>query len=290
MRYLTRSILTILFLSLCSVFFISLKHNPIDGAEIYFFNVGQGDATLIQNGDYQILIDGGPDESVLSRLGKVMPLEDKNIEMVILSHPHSDHISGLNSILDRYTISKVYSSGVIFSSDQYLSFLDKVKDKKIPFEIPELGYSIMPFKNSKIEFLWPGEQYQGKIASNENNSSLVVRFCSYSVCALLPGDQETDEQEKMLDYYAGIPKVFGSNIFKFPHHGSNNAANKHFTDVVGPEFVIYSVGEKNTYGHPSKEAQNIFSGTFTKIFRTDQGKTILFEISSQQLQQKYLEI
>jgi beta-lactamase superfamily II metal-dependent hydrolase len=83
-----------------------------NGAEFYFFDVGQGDASLIQINDYQILIDGGPDDSVLNKLGDVMPVYDKEIEVMILSHPHADHLIGLNQVLDRYQVDKIYLSGV----------------------------------------------------------------------------------------------------------------------------------------------------------------------------------
>lgn len=90
-----------------------------DGAEIYFLDVGQGDSELIQKGDFQILIDGGPNDKVLAEIGRIMPLTDRKIDIIILTHPHADHLRGINLLLDRYTIGTISSSasakGMIFS-------------------------------------------------------------------------------------------------------------------------------------------------------------------------------
>jgi len=126
MKTATKVILSALIL-IAVFIWTSLARSPESaGVNIYFFDVGQGDAELIQNGDYQILIDGGPSDEILSKLGEAMPIADRNIEIMILSHPHADHLVGLNQVLERYNVEKIYSSGVLHTSNEYLEFLEKV--------------------------------------------------------------------------------------------------------------------------------------------------------------------
>ena len=172
------------------------------GVRLYFFDVGQGDAEMIEMGTYQILIDGGPDDTVLTQIGKAMPATDRKIDAIILTHPHADHLVGLNQIIDRYEIGKIYYSGVNYDSIIYKEFLDKLKSKNIALEIPEVGTKINPFANGELQFVWPGSKYNGKKVSTDlNDTSEVTRFCYLDHCTLFTGDIQIDEQKVMFDYY-----------------------------------------------------------------------------------------
>ena len=283
MKYFTRIVLTFLFLFLCSTFFISFHYIAATGTELHFIDVGQGDSILIQRGNYQILIDGGPDDSVLAGLGKIMPLDDKELEIVVLTHPHADHLTGLNLILDRYKVDQIYGSAVVYNSDQYISFLSKIKEKKIDFSVPEKGKTIIPFANSTLRFLWPGSDYQQKTIENINNSSVVSQFCYFQQCVLLTGDIEKDEQDKMLDYYKDDLAVFKSALYKVPHHGSSNGANDRIYQAVMPKYSIISVGKKNSYGHPSNVALKLSEQNNSQILRTDLSGTISFLLNDESI-------
>ncbi len=274
----TKPILIFLGLSLLLIIISVAKDPPADGAEIYFLNVGQGDAVLIQKNDVQILIDGGPDETVLSELGKYMPLGDRKIETIILTHPHADHLVGINAVLNRYEVDTVYGSGVISSTNQYLEFLDKIKTKKINFKVPQIGESLEPFSFGNVSFLWPGDQYLGKNIENINNSSIVAKFCYYQKCTLLTGDIEKDEQDQMIGYYVAREEVnqFKADIYKVPHHGSNTATNEDFYRIVNPTFSIISCGKDNRYGHPHQAALTLAREFQNQILRTDRDGTIKF--------------
>lgn len=250
-------------------------------AAIYFFDVGQGDAALIQKGDFQILIDGGPDDKVLAELGKAMPIHDRKIEVMILSHPHADHITGLNSVLDRYEVGKIYGSGVLFTSDQYLSFLSKIKEKKIDFEIPTIGEKTPAFDGGVVDFLWPGDKFQGKTIDNLNNSSLVLNFCYQSNCALFTGDAEKLEQDEMLSSYSqsDLMSLLLAKIIKIPHHGSANGANQALLDAAKPEDAVISVGKDNQFGHPHPSALEMLNKAKIQIFRTDVDGTIEWDLT-----------
>jgi len=263
--------LLLLFLS-----FAIAKSPDKDSVFVFFFDVGQGDASLIQKDDYQIVIDGGPDDKILSLLGEKMPLYDRKIEALILSHPHADHLIGLIPLLDRYEIGQIYFSGSAYNSAEYLSFLNKVKEKNISVITPDVGYNLRPYDNAFLEFLWPGSKYIKKKADNPNNVSEVVRYCYLAKCVFYTGDIEKDEQDIMMKSLAG--QNFTSIILKVPHHGSQNATNENLYDFVKPQFSIFSVGKNNQYGHPHQEAINLAKSKNSKILRTDDRGTIEFEI------------
>jgi len=278
MKKLTQFVLV--FLLVCGVLvFAEISKKPeIAGVQVYFFDVGQGDAALIQEGDQQVLVDGGPDDKVLAELGRVMPAGDRKIEHVVLTHPHADHITGLNQVLERYEVGEVISTGVVSTSSQYLEFLNNIKTKNIPFKVPKVGDEIAPFADGKIDFLWPGDTYLSKEIDNLNNSSLVFRFCTVMSCAIFTGDAEQDEQEDMVAYYAKENKLseFESMITKVAHHGSSNGTTDSLLKNVKAIHAVIPVGLDNQFGHPHEAALTLLKKYGLIIHRTDQNGTVRF--------------
>ena len=285
--------------------------DEINGSvQIFFLNVGQGDSELIQKGNYQILIDGGPDDSVLSELGKLMPLTDRKIETVILTHPHADHLVGLNQVIDRYEIGKIYFTGVDYDSNVYSEFLDKINSpvggKNIETKVPEIGESFKPFDNGNLEFLWPGKVYAAESAedNNLNNTSLVSRFCYFDHCALLTGDLETDGQDEMfmgchselvseshetLKQVQGdnnCSSVFKSEILKIAHHGSTNGTSQKLLDLVKPKYAVIEVGADNKFGHPHAGTLDLLQKANIRFYRTDRDGIVEFNISEEGITKK----
>ena len=254
---------------------MEIAKSPTDeNLHLYIFDVGQGDAVMIAKGDYQILIDGGPDDSVLSKIGEVLPISDRRIEKVILTHPHADHLVGLNLILERYEVGEIYVSGVVHTSSQYLEFLSKIKEKNIKTTVPEVNQKEIPFDNGSLTFLWPGKKYQEQTAENLNNSSIVSKFCYYSRCAIIMGDIELDGQSEM---YSGNKNAdFQASVLKVAHHGSNNGTNQTLLDKVKPQYAVISVGADNKYGHPHAAVLELLEKSNIKIFRTDRDGTVEF--------------
>jgi competence protein ComEC len=278
MKKLTQFVLV--FLLVCGVLiFTEISKKPtIAGVQVYFFDVGQGDAALIQEGDQQVLIDGGPDDKVLTELGRVMPAGDRMIEHVILTHPHADHITGLNQVLERYEVGEVISTGVVSTSSQYLEFLNNIKTKNIPFKVPKVGDEILPFADGKIDFLWPGDTYLSKEIDNLNDSSEVFRFCTFNSCAIFTGDAEQDEQEDMVAYYTKENKLseFESKIIKVAHHGSSNGTTDSLLKNVKAIHAVIPVGADNQFGHPHEAAVTLLKKYGLIIHRTDQEGTVRF--------------
>ena len=251
----------------------------INDSTIIFCDVGQGDAVIIGKGNYQILVDGGPDDSVLTCLGKHLPVWDRQIEMVILTHPHADHLTGLRAVLSRYEVGEVYYSGVDYDSNGYLEFKNILDTKKIPAKIPKIGDLITTYENATLTFLWPGERYNGQKIENINNTSEVLRFCYFSHCALLTGDIETDAQKEMISTATTLGLGLGAEMLKLPHHGSVNGADQNLLDAVKPVYAIISVGADNKYGHPHAAVIVLLTKNNIRILRTDRDGTIRFNFS-----------
>ncbi len=238
---------------------------------VSFLNVGQGDAALVQKDNFQIIIDGGPDDSILSRISDLMPPMDRKIELVVLTHPHADHLIGINQLMDRYEIGEILSTGVISSSSQYIEFLEKIKIKKIPFNVPKIGDRRQFAANASIAFIWPGDQFVSKSTSNLNDTSLVSKICYFDNCVLSLGDLEKNGQQAMLEYYEKVGKIdiFQSEIIKVPHHGSSNALLPRLYEISTPKTVIVMAGKDNQFGHPHQAVIDYFNQASIEILRTD---------------------
>lgn len=274
----TKIILSVLLL--LAVFLIAeiVRSPDNDGTQIFYFNVGQGDAELIQKGNYQILIDGGPDDSILSELGKAMPLTDRNIEVLILTHPHADHLTGLNQVLERYQIGQIYLSGTTTTSNTYLEFLNIVKNKTIVLNTTNFGEKIAPFDNAELSFLWPGDKYKDRSQENLNNTSEVTKFCYFAECAVFLGDLETDEQKLMFAELDKLQVDYKGSILKISHHGSTNGTDQTTLDRIKPKYAVIEVGADNKFGHPHAAMIDLLSKLEVKTYRTDRDGTVEFQL------------
>jgi len=244
--------------------------SPDKYLHVNFLNVGQGDSTLvIFPNKFIMLIDGGPDNKVLSELEKSMPYFENKINVVVLSHPHADHLDGLIEVIKRYNIDEIWSTDTIHSTPDYLAWLNTIKDKKIPLKLIQAG-----FKKSEneinIEALWPKKSYKNVKIDNFNNTSLVLKITYDGFSVILPGDIEETVESSLAVYGQQLK----TDVLKIPHHGSANAANVDFINLVHPETAIFSVGENNKFGHPAISTLNKYENIGSNIFRTDKNGKI----------------
>lgn len=245
--------------------------------QVYFLDVGQGDASYIKNASGQdILIDGGPDNSVLNQLDKVMNFGDREINLVILSHPHADHLTGLLEVLQRYQVDEVWETGVEYPSTTYAKWHQDIAQKNIPRKLVQAGES-KSFGNLKFEILSPLSPLENKKIDNLNNASIVNRLDFERFSVLFTGDAEKDVQKQLLSPPAGGKNIH-TDILKVAHHGSENGLLEDFLRVVRPAIAIISVGQNNKYGHPHQATLSLLKDLAVRIYRTDQNGTI--EISS----------
>lgn len=242
--------------------------------ELHFLNVGQGDAILIQTPEgYNILIDGGPDNAVLYELGEYLPFYNRQIDLMVLTHPHADHLVGLVEILKRYQVNKILTTGVSYTSAEYKKWLSLISEKNIPIEIAD-HQGIMPLGGqAQFVILFPDASLRDKKIKNVNNVSIVAKLIYKNATALLPGDFEKEEE------LAGKIEL-AAQILKAGHHGSDNANNPKFLAAVLPEYAVVSLGE-NKFGHPNQKTIENFEAMGTRILRTDQLGNIDFTSDGQ---------
>lgn len=238
---------------------------------IFVFDVGQGDAILVQKADQQVLIDGGPDTSVLSKLGQVMPFWDHKIEYLILTHPHADHLVGLVEVAKRYEVGQIISSDASHTTGEYLEWLKTIKDKNIPYQVAIKGekwdVGDCQVICQKWEIFYPEESFKDKEISNLNNTSVVAKMVYGDFSVLLPGDAERGVLDEVTS-----KNDLDSTVLKVAHHGSDNGLTLKFLEAVSPELAVISVGQNNQYGHPGKSTLELLQNI--EVLRTDQNGDI----------------
>lgn len=245
-----------------------------DELRLWFLDVGQGDAILIDTPNQeQILIDGGPDSSVVQELSRALPFNDKDIDLVISTHNDADHLSGLRDVLRHYTIKKIWLTGAIHTTDTYREFLELIKEKQIPTEAVRAGTSVR-FGQLEGLVLAPSENYQAIMPESQNVTGIVTYWVYGTQTFLLTADIEKEQEALLLQRGA----IRHADILKLAHHGSKTSSTDAFLRAVSPKVAVISVGAKNRYGHPSTEVLNRLTSLQIPTLRTDQQGTIRFNI------------
>jgi len=237
--------------------------------KIVFFDVGQGDAIMLSQGQNQILIDGGPSGKIeLEKLGRHIPFWDRKIEIVIATHPDQDHIGGLIDVMKNYEIGKVIDNSAQSDSQVYKNYLEIIKNKNIKRLKGKAGINIK-IKDADLEILYPNAVLENPPAGgpkNTNTDSLVAKLVysesSFLFMGDLPIEKENDFINKNLD--------LKTQVLKVSHHGSKNATSEEFLDKIIPADAIISVGKNNRYGHPAGELLERLKARKINILRTDE--------------------
>ena len=240
--------------------------------EVNFFDVGQGDSIFIETPQrHQILIDGGPSSVVLEKLGKEIPFFDKTIDLIILTHPERDHISGLIEVLKRYEVENILWTGAIRNTSEYQEWIKLIREEKAKIFIAKSGQKIIcpagkeGRKGEYMEILHPLESLEGREFKNDSNdTSIVIKLVFDKESFLFTGDisAKTEENLKAANF------LLKSDILKVAHHGSRYSSSDYFLESVLPKIAVIQVG-KNSYGHPSEETLSRLEKFGIKILRTD---------------------
>lgn len=239
---------------------------------VHFFDIGQGDASMIVlPGDVQILIDGGPDDSIVHSISKVMPFYDRHIEYMILTHPHRDHFEGLEAVARRYQVDTFIYNGIQVSDETLDGLFQELDRQKTHRVILESRQTVSITSRATLEFLFPDYRVHENTFKDVNDSSVVMRFVFGETALLFMGDASQAIEEYLID--AGVP--LHANVLKIGHHGSKTATSKKFLHAVKPEFAVIQVG-KNRYGHPHFRTLNALEQSGSSILRTDIDGAISF--------------
>jgi len=263
-------ILIILFVGVISVWSIVFDLADNEFLKVYFFDVGQGDAIFIETPcGKQVLIDGGPDKTILEKLNETMPFYDRDIDLFILTHPDSDHITGLVSALEYYNVKHILTSGIEADSAVYKEWLKLIEEKNVSLILAQLGQKVILNENLFLEILWPEQSLIDSFSKSANNASVVGRLVYGNMEILLTGDIE----KKVENYLINQNLNLEADIFKVPHHGSKTSSSFNFIEAIHPGLSIISVGKNNRYNHPSDEVLERLKNT--NIYRTDENGDIL---------------
>jgi len=263
-------ILGIVFVIIALLLFWLYWRQP-ENLEVDFLDVGQGDAILIKAPAGQnILIDGGPDKAVLKRLAENLPWWDKQIDLMILTHPHDDHVSGLIDVIKRYQVKEILYTGVIHHSPNILAWLELIKNKKIKLTIIDRPQTVKLSQNCQLDIIYPQESFLGQEVENLNNTSLTFKLIYGQTKFLFTGDLEQLAEEKILASAVNLQ----ADVLKVGHHGSDTSSSQAFLDKIQPQLAVISVGKDNDFGFPSLRVIKRLERLGAQILRTDQAGTI----------------
>ncbi len=228
---------------------------------VYCLDVGQGDSILITNNNKTMLIDASTNE-MGSRVVKYLnDLGIKKIDYLVGTHPHEDHIGGLDNVIKNFDIGTIYMPNVVATTKTFEEVIDAISAKKLKVTSPKTGdkftvgnaeCEVMSIRNDKDDY---------------NNCSIVIKMDFNNVSYLFTGDAEESVESSRK-----WPHI---DVLKVGHHGSNTSSSKNFLDQIKPEVALISVGQGNTYGHPTQATLKRLSNIGAKIYRTDENGTIL---------------
>jgi competence protein ComEC len=260
--------LFIICLILAGIIFSSQKQE----LTVNFLDVGQGDAILISQGSKQILIDGGPNGQILlEKLGKYIPFWDRNIEVVIATHPDQDHIDGLIDAMKTYNIGEVIDNSEDADSQVYKKYLEIINEKNIPRLKGKSGVNIKINDDAKLEILNPADTLDNN-PKDTNADSIVSKLTYGENSFLFTGDFPIEKESELINKNFDLK----SNVLKVAHHGSRYATSDEFLEKVAPKDAVISVGKNNRYGHPAQELLDRLNNKKINILRTDERGDIIY--------------
>ncbi|MDB5253989.1 MAG: internalization-like protein competence protein ComEC/Rec2, competence protein ComEC protein [Parcubacteria group bacterium] len=231
---------------------------------VYFLDVGQGDAIFIDSPTHgRILIDGGPNRRVVTELGKILPFGDRRIDVVIETHPDSDHISGLVDVIREYSVGAFIEPGVESTNKIDNLLRDEVKNKNIPDILARRGQVINLGGGAKLFILFPNQDVS---TWETNEASVVAKLVYGDTSFLLTGDSPKKAEYILLEDH---PEILKSSVLKAGHHGSATSDSVPYVEAVDPKYAVISAGKGNSYGLPKQITLDNLAAVGATIFATE---------------------
>ncbi len=239
---------------------------------VTFFDVGQGDAIHVATPDgYELLIDGGPTAAVLRELSRNRSFFDHDIDVVVATHPDSDHIAGLVDVFERYVVDYIVESGAQSDTATAAAFDDAARTEGARRILAKAGQIIQLGASTTVQILSP----RGNTSEWETNTaSVVVRVVYGDTAFMLTGDAPTSIEEYLVRSYG---QQLRSDVLKLGHHGSKTSSSEVFLEAVHPVYAIVSAGVDNRYGHPHQEVLDRVAAQHIEIERTDERGAVTFK-------------
>ncbi len=265
------SIFIFILIIICSSFY-KFNHDNIDDGGFYlnFVDVGQGDCELITCGGTNVLIDCGEDSKAADVIAYLEKNNVQKLDYVVATHPHSDHMGGMHSIIENYDIGEVIIPHLpdkdVPTTRFFEKFLDACDKKKTKISEAKVGRNIK-FGGADAEIISPNSQSYDDV----NNYSVGLLITYGENRFILTGDAETVSEKEILEN--GVLKKV--DVYKAGHHGSTSSGSKKFLEAIQPDIAVISCGAGNSYGHPAKKTLTSLKKYTDEIYRTDLNGTIV---------------
>lgn len=269
--------ITLLFLA--GLFLLALREHTLRSPGttiVHIFDVGQGDAAMIETpSGRHVLIDGGPDLSLLEHLGTALSFFDRTIDLLILTHPDLDHIAAFPDILRRFRVRHVLLTGIGHNLGRYDLFFGELQKNKTPLTTPDERYDIDIGDGVSLDILWPAKTTP--LPAQGNNSSIVFRLLLHGLpCLLFTGDIEEKAEHAILRSGSDISAA----VIKVPHHGSKTSSSTGFLLAADPALAIISVGSENRFGHPHPEVVSRYARLGIPVRQTGRDGTVTLRFTA----------
>lgn len=253
-----------------------------DTAQVHFIDVGQGDSAVIITSEAAILIDGGEYDMNGKVYNSLKSHGVEKLDLVICSHPHSDHIGSLSSVLTYMPAEKILlpamDSDSIPSTKTFKDLLETAEKRNIPIAFTKSGDKFSFGDNLTVDIIAPlGGKYE-----KENNNSVVCNISVFGKRFLFTGDVESEEQSRIVKNCDSLK----CDVIKVPHHGSRTSAYFPLISKASPDYAVFTAGQGNSYGHPHDEALEMYGDFGCTILRTDLKGSVVFIVSRDTL--KYI--
>lgn len=231
--------------------------------EVTFIDVGQADSILLENEGHYMLIDAGNNEDGPKLVNYFKNQNISNFDYVIGTHPHEDHIGGLDGVIENFNIETFYMPDVITTTKTFEDVLDALGEKNMSLSIPKTN-ATFKLGDATVKVLYVGTEEE----SDLNNTSIVLKVTYQNISFLFTGDASTKVEEQL------NKSDLQSTVLKVGHHGSSTATNEEFLNTVNPQYAVISVGVDNQYEHPHTTVLNTLASHNITTYRTDQDGTI----------------
>lgn len=231
---------------------------------VTFIDVGQADCTLIKYNNKYMLIDAGNEEDGNKLVTYFKDLGINEFNYVVATHPHEDHIGGMDDIINNFKIDNFYMPDTLTTTKTFENMLDSLENNNLLYDAPKEDYE---FNMDDINFkvLHVGGNYE-----DLNDVSIVLKLTYGNISFMFNGDATSNVEKDILD------KNIKATVLKVPHHGSSYSSSNDFINKVNPKYAVISVGLNNSYNHPSSSVIKRLNKKGTEVYRTDKDGTIIF--------------